>query len=128
MTDQQTLSVEATKLVKEWSVWMVAVQSALIGFLATATKSQNASLELTVQIALGCFAISVLAAAWVLSALPYILIRLPEHEDPNIYFMSLSSVPVLRRIPMWLMGAVQHWAFAIGLIALIAGRVLNGNA
>lgn len=126
MTDHQTLSVEATKLVKDWSIWMVTVQTALIGFLITATElgMGNASFELAVQIALGCFAVSVLAAAWVLSALPYIVIRLPEYEDPNIYLMRLSSAPLLKDIPLWLMSAVQHWAFAIGMTSLIAGRIL----
>lgn len=128
MNDQLTLSVEATKLVKEWSVWMVAVQSALIAFLATATKSHKASFDLTANLALGSFAISILAAAWVLSALPYVLIRLPEEENPNIYFMSLSSAPFLKWIPLWVMGAIQHWAFAIGLLSLIAGRILYGDA
>ena len=128
MTDQQTLNVDATKLVKEWSVWMVAVQSALVGFLATATKSQNGSLEVTVQVALVCFAISVLAASWVLSALPYVLIRLLEQKDPNIYFMNLSSAPLLKHIPIWLMGAIQHWAFAVGLLSLVTGRVLHWHA
>jgi hypothetical protein len=41
MTDQQTLSVEATKLIKEWSAWMVAVQSGLIAFLPTIATSPN---------------------------------------------------------------------------------------
>jgi hypothetical protein len=112
MPDQQALSVEAAKLVKEWSVWMVAVQTALIGFLVTKSNSLDASLELSVQVALGCFTISVLAAAWILSALPYIVIRLPEHKDPNIYFMNLSSAPLLKHIPMWLMGAIQHWTWS----------------
>jgi hypothetical protein len=128
MTDQQTLNVEATKLVKEWSVWMVAVQSALVGFLATAAKTQSGIHEFTVQVALICFVISVLAAAWVLSALPYVLIRLLEEEDQNIYFMNLSSAPLLKHIPVWLMGAIQHWAFAVGLLFLVGGRVFYGNA
>ena len=110
---------------KEWSAWIVAVQSALIGYLATGAKPSNAWRELTVNLSLGSFAVSILAAAWVLSALPYVLIRLREEKDPNIYFMNLSSAPVLNLIPLWLMGAVQHWAFAVGLLIFITGRVLN---
>jgi hypothetical protein len=33
MTTKQTLNVEAIKLIKDWGVWMVAVQTAVITFL-----------------------------------------------------------------------------------------------
>jgi len=125
MTDPQTASIEATKLVKDWSVWMVAVQSALSTYLATSTI---VALSHTDRIALGSFVISILAASSVLSGLPYIVLRLPDIKDPNIYFMNLWSAPPLKRILLWHMGTIQHWAFAIGLISLIAGRLFCGNA
>jgi hypothetical protein len=35
MTTQQTLNLEALKLLKDWGVWMVTVQTAVIAFLGT---------------------------------------------------------------------------------------------
>jgi hypothetical protein len=35
MEDNDTLRLEALKLLREWSVWMVAVQTGLIGFLVS---------------------------------------------------------------------------------------------
>ncbi len=107
---------------------MIAVQSGLIGFLATSPAGNNSHFRIAIDLSLACFAVSILAAGWVLSALPYILIRLLEQKDPNIYFMRLSSAPVLRTIPLWLMGAIQHWAFAIGVLCLVIGRIAYGNA
>lgn len=126
MFDQATLNIEATKLLKEWSVWMVGVQSALIGFLATSTPTQSGNPTIAINISLVCFAVSVLAAAWVLSALPYVVIRLLEEGNPNIYYMRLSGSLILNRIPLWLMGAIQHWAFALGVISLVFGKVTYG--
>jgi len=100
MPDQSTLNLEATKLVKEWSVWMVAVQSGLTDFLATTSAPQSPGFVIAINFALGSFAISLLAAAWVLSALPYVLIRLLEQKDPNSFFMRLSSGSMLNLIPL----------------------------
>src|ERR1700741_3331382 len=125
MSDQLNLNVEATKLIKEWSVWMVAVEIALIAWmvtdipsrgpapLAAAAPSRIPVVSPCDRVALGCFMVSILTASAVLSGLPYIVIRLLETEDPNIYFMNLWSFPILKNILLWQMSTIQHFAFAI---------------
>ena len=70
MTTQQILNVEAIKLIKDWGVWMVAVQTAVIAFLAN-TGVPAVKIPLYVaHVTICCFVVSILAAAWVLSAIP----------------------------------------------------------
>lgn len=137
MTDHQQTSVEAAKLVKEWSIWMVTVQSGLsayLTFFTDATKGKHVATnvatvaDVTDRVAVASFVISILAASAVLSGLPFILCRIPDIERPHIYEMKLWSAAGLNRVQLWHMGTVQHWAFAIGLISLIAGRLYCGNS
>ncbi len=122
------LNLEAAKLVKEWSVWMVGVQAALIGFILKNEINPPLSGN-SVNLSLGCFALSILAAAWVLGALPFVVICIPEMNDrdsseANIFFSKIDSLPLLRMIPLWLMALIQHVTFALGLIFLILSRFL----
>src|SRR5437762_1140998 len=80
MTSQQSLNLEALKLIKELSIWMVAVQtSALVAsWIGSAEKLLSFRfLSFPVFFFTSvCFAVSILTAAWVLSGIPYIVIRL----------------------------------------------------
>lgn len=123
MNSAQMLNLEAAKLVKEWAVWMVAVQSAAIGFLVAKGGSVPVGAMPALRVSLAAFCLSVLAAAWNLSAVPWIVLQLDRETDPNIYEAKLSSARVLNRIPLWLMLTIQHWAFAVGVISLVWMRL-----
>jgi hypothetical protein len=97
---------------------MVAVQTAVIAFLAN-TGVPAVKIPLYVaHVTICCFVVSILAAAWVLSAIPYIMIQLCERNDSNIYLMNISSAPILRLIPLWLMATIQHLFFFLGILAV----------
>ena len=69
--DSKALRVEALKLVKDWSVWMVAVQTALIAFIGVGAAAGMGILVNATNWTVACFAVSIFFAAWVLSAIPY---------------------------------------------------------
>lgn len=123
MNSAQVLNLEAAKLVKELSVWMVTVQSAAIGLLIAKDTSVPAGVLPALHLSLAAFCVSVLAAAWNLSAVPWIVLQLDREEDPNLYEARLTSIRVLNRIPLWVMLTVQHWAFAFGIVSLVVMRL-----
>jgi hypothetical protein len=125
MTTQQTLSVEALKLIKDWGVWMVAVQTAIIAFLATGMKAFAIPLwgaNLTIVF----FGLSIIAAASLLSGIPYIMIRLDECENPNVYFMKIITKPSsLCDLKLWHWITAQHLLFLIGIVFLGASAITS---
>lgn len=123
------LNLEAAKLVKEWSVWMVGVQAALIGFILK-NEMQPPLLGSTLNLSLACFVLSILAAAWVLGALPFVVICIPEMQDrdpsmSNIFFSKIDSIFPLKFIPLWVMALIQHVTFALGLICLVGSHLFR---
>ena len=111
----KTLRVEALKLVKDWSVRTVAVQTALIAFIGVGAAA--GILANAANWTVACFAVSISFAAWVLSAIPYTVVRFDESLD--IYHMNPSSAPILCRVPLWLMATLQHVFFATGIRSCI---------
>jgi hypothetical protein len=125
--------VEAAKLLKDWSVWMVTVQSGLIGFLANAVSKKSgigldpAGVRLTVFF----FSMSILFAAWVLGNLPSVVQRLDVDESRHIsdmrgfvfpfkLFPGLGFLAALVGVPMWFYGLWQHSFFFAGVLSLLA--------
>ena len=115
--DSKALRVEALKLVKDWSVWMVPVQTALIAFIGVGAAAGMRILANAANWTVAYFAVSIFCAAWLLSAIPYTVVRLGESLD--IYHMNLSSAPILCRVPLWLMATLQHVFFATGIRSCI---------
>ena len=109
--------VEALKLVKDWSVRTVAVQTALIAFIGVGAAAGMRILANAANWTVACFAVSISFAAWVLSAIPYTVVRFDESLD--IYHMNPSSAPILCRVPLWLMATLQHVFFATGIRSCI---------
>ncbi len=128
LTKDQALNLEAAKLLKEWSSWMVAVLSALIiAYLKHGDDWRSPEcLPLSGKIAIFCFVVSMLTAAWVLSAIPYVVICLSSKAEPNIYQMPLTSLPLLEGVKLWQMAMLQHWGFGLGVGFLLIGY-LFGN-
>ena len=61
--------IESLKLLKEWSIWLVTIQTGLLSFLATA-KNLGVFIESKFFLAtVMCTAVSMLLGAWVLSSI-----------------------------------------------------------
>lgn len=98
--------LEAIKLVKDWSTWLVAVQTGVLGLFAALQIKPS---SLTVY----CFVISIITATWVLGALPSLAQRIAPNL--NIHEMELFEwCP----IPLWKAAFVQHIFFIIGVVTL----------
>jgi Putative peptidoglycan binding domain len=139
--------LEAIKLLKEWSTWLVAIQIAAIGAIGAGIKdvSFNAPCEIEIGIfgirlgfpcdplarflALGVvvlFGVSIIAALYLLLALPAISQRLPPEPGKDIYSMRTASGFRLRlnyyvQVGRW--GSVAGFLFLAALILLIVGKV-----
>jgi hypothetical protein len=146
----QDLTLKVTEMpaalteLKEWSIWMVGLQTgtlALITFIAGENgflKFTNGLARWAVYFALGFFAASIFFATWVIGGISSIRMRLPtasapdyggflewakicvEPPDPSTTG-SFYCMPVLENIhvPIVVFASIEHWAFVIG-IALFA--------
>jgi hypothetical protein len=123
MSKDTRLSLEGVKLLKEWSVWMVTVELAVIAFLASGYLRDGGQLPSWGRWVAVCFGCSIAAAAWVLSALPWIVLCLDKPEFLNFYEAPISSAPILKHIRVWNMTVAQHLLFFGGLVALVFGML-----
>jgi hypothetical protein len=119
--DNQQRAVEAVKLLKDWSAWMVASELAVIAFLGSSYASKGAVLGQCITGVLVSFVVSIAAAAWLLGALPWIVVNLDNPEFQNPYQARLSSAPGFNRVRVWMLGFVQHACFFLGIVFLAAG-------
>ncbi len=102
---------------------MVTVELAIVAFVGSGYLRNCSQLPGWSQAVVVFFGLSIAAAAWILSALPWIILNLDVQGFENFYQAPLSSVIVLRRVPVWVMAVAQHIFFALGLIALVLGIV-----
>jgi hypothetical protein len=119
MNDKKTLDLEALKLLKDWSVWMVTVETAVLAFLGAASsifdlKAQAPAEPWFIGTVL-CFSLSIIFAAWVLSGIPSVVQRIDDttslHKQ-KIYDISwLPDCVTLNCVAI-----VQHTLFALGLV------------
>jgi hypothetical protein len=125
MKDDRQLSLEGIKLFKDWSVWMVTAELGVISFLGS-SYFRSGGPPRWVGLAGALFGLSAAAATWVLSALPWIVLRIDEAKFRNFYQAPLSSACVLRSIRVWVMAMVQHTLFVAGMFVVVLGllRVL----
>jgi hypothetical protein len=106
----------ALNLLKDWSLWLVSIQSSAIG-LIVAFYEKELKVYLDNQwlgVAVLCFTGSIILSSWVIAALPDIVSRIDtQNNDCNIHDMSaFRKTPF---IPLWLLTATQHWLFIIGI-------------
>lgn len=115
MNENQLLNVEASKLVKEFAIWMIAIQSAAIGFLLS--KGITPGAPLAFKGSLLVFGVSVVAALLNLGGLPWIVVRLNDVPKPNLYQMPLG--PETGHLSLGVMLWIQEIASVIALALLI---------
>jgi hypothetical protein len=103
----ENIPLESLKLLKEWSTWLVAIQTAAIGAIGAGFKDvvfidhcrvlglasgcgQFAKLLASSVVVL--FGVSIISALYLLLALPAIVLRLPAADKTvNIYLMQRSQ-------------------------------------
>ncbi|MDQ3817229.1 MAG: hypothetical protein M3362_06015 [Acidobacteriota bacterium] len=109
-------SLEALKLLKEWSTWLVTIQTGALGLIAAIANPKStftyggAGAKWTVV----CLGLSIVCATWVLAAIPSIAQRLKPTD--NIHSMRLFEwLP----IPLWVLTALQHWFTVAGILIFI---------
>ena len=125
MEDTDTLRIEALKFLREWSVWMVAVQTGLIGFLVSLLLQGKIRLGSTyIKGAVICFGLSIVSAAWVLGAIPSIVQRL-NLDRRGIYKIGIFDLPILRHLSLGWFSFFEHFGFLLGLLALIVSMTLG---
>lgn len=125
MKDTDTLRLEALKLLREWSVWMVAVQTGLIGFLISLLLQSQIRLgSIYIKGAVICFGLSIIFAAWVLGAIPSIIQRL-NSDERGIYAIGIFDLPLLRHLRLGWFSFFEHLGFLLGLLALIVSVTLR---
>lgn len=101
-------------LLKEWSIWLVGIQTSAIGLLSlTAGRKGSYPFEKKwLRLAIIAFTLSILTASWTLSSLPEIISRLPS---PNANFHDMRMFR-LCPLPLWVATSVQHWFFMAGIV------------
>ena len=109
---------EALKALADWSKWLISLESALI--VARIALAKDIPISDIAVVALFCFALSILAAAWLLGAVPGAMERIPirDKEKPNIYaYRQFRDLAI--GIPIWVFALSEHLFFAVGLILFI---------
>ena len=103
------------ELIKEWSIWLVGIQTTAIGLLAT--LYEKGALEpfskTLISVSVLLFALSILFASWTLGALPDLVSRM----DPDS--QAVHDLPAFRKlcVPLWVFTAIQHWCFIFGILS-----------
>lgn len=109
---------EALKALADWSKWLISLESALIvARIALATDHPISRIAVW---AFFCFALSILAAAWLLGAVPGAIEQIPicDKEKPNIYaYRQFQDFAI--GIPIWIFALSEHLFFAVGLILFV---------
>lgn len=118
------LAEEGAKLLKDMSVWMISVELAVIVFLFSDSQRGGANLGLLGRLVVVSFGLSVLFAAHLLSALPWIVLNLDSDEFKNFYQAPISSAVFLNRLRVWYMAVSMHLFFVIGIVALMLRVVM----
>lgn len=120
MEERRELQLAGVRLLREWSTWMVGVETALLGFLVSLLSRDMVALGSPyLKGAAICFGVSMAFAACVLGALPSVAEQLGKAER-GIYAIALFDIPVVRVIRLGWLAFVQHSFFLLGLCGLIA--------
>ena len=113
--------LEGVKLLKDWSTWMVTVETGVIALIASVYLKDGAHFPRWGQVLVVCFALSIVAAAEVLSALPWVVLTKNQNGFNNFYLEPISSVPIRKHVRVWMVAVAQHVFFFAGLVAMVLG-------
>ena len=120
MTDDPDRRVAALGFLREWSAWMVGVETILLGFLVTLLGDDRLALgSAWLKTAALSFGASMLFAAWVLGGIPSICERL-AHRPWSIYRFPVFDLPGLRFMQLRGVAFLQHAFFVLAVAALLA--------
>ena len=115
----QKNDLEALKMLQDWSKWLVTVDVAVIGVIGATTESDRwgepVMANILITAATISFALSVVAATWLLLALPGIAQRLPPQEGDDIFMMGTMAGVGVRLVYLAL---AEHVAFLLGVLLL----------
>ncbi len=102
--------MEALGFLKDWSIWLVSLQTAVIGLLTVAGKDRMSRRGAMGVVA--CFVVSIIAATFVLGGIPSIAQRVPKGSEANVYLL-----PVFEGWPiLWVFTLAEHVFFMVGLV------------
>ena len=107
----------ALQLLKDWSIWLVSLQTASLG-LVTFIGGKEGLIKLDARwarFAIICFALSIVAATWVLAALPSIFMRMQDDAE-NFYKIGMFEWPPFKWVPLWVFTFLEHILFVLGIL------------
>jgi hypothetical protein len=111
--------LEAVKLLKDWSTWLVTVQTGALGLITIFSDKKILTFNCWSVVTVLSFTLSIFAATWVLGALPSIAQRITAAD--NVHAMHLFEWLPIR---LWVASGLQHLLFVAGIFAL-AGYMLS---
>ena len=118
--DKAQAKLESLKMVKEWSSWLIALQTAICAFLWNVLKALEIKSWLDVFLYFGWFAfsLSLLIATVLVSRLPYMIEKLPESSSNDSVLTDPVSILGIRvRLRTFLIA--EHVCFIVGVLCLV---------
>jgi hypothetical protein len=121
-------ALEAIQLLKEWSTWLVAIETASIAAIAAGAKDltldAGACMAVMAKLiatgAVVAFGISIISALYLLLALPGVSQRLPEVQTEDIFSM---PTPAGFKLKLSWYVRFERWGSVFGFFCL-AGLIL----
>lgn len=123
--DKIDLQLESLKMTKEWSVWLVALQAAICGFLWNSLKENPLLLlsdsglnapGLILHLAWLLFALSLLAAAFLLLHLPGLIENLKKNEEAAESVMAMKAPLMGGGISIRALVFAEYFLFLTGAV------------
>jgi hypothetical protein len=118
-------SLEATRLISDWGKWIVTIETAAIAIIGALFRSDHGPVAALAKVfgtlAIGCFLISITAAAILLLTLPEIAQSLRAGQ--NIWLTRDSVAGRLLRMNTQAFALTESVFFGCGLVALV-GMIL----
>ena len=118
--DEAQAKLESLKMVKEWSTWLIALQTAICAFLWNVLKTLEIKSWLDVFLYFGWFAfsLSLLIATVLVSRLPYRIESLPESSpDRSVLSEPVAILGGKVRLKTFVMA--EHVCFIVGVLCLV---------
>ncbi len=109
------LKKAALEALSEWSRWLVAIQTALVGGIVWIVKNDPPVQwidKVLISIASGSFILSAFCALWLVGAIPSAIQALPFDHTVHQY-------KLWGRFKLVYFAATQHTLLAIGVIAIL---------
>jgi hypothetical protein len=121
-------ALEAIQLLKEWSTWLVAIETASIAAIAAGAKDLTLDASAWVAVmtkfiatgAVVAFGISIISALYLLLALPGVSQRLPQVQTEDIFSM---RTPAGFKLKLSWYVRFERWGSVFGFFCL-AGLIL----